>query len=343
MHQADLVERLQDALHIVGAGAGHGPGDRIEDRLGAARDRAADAARTAAAGSAAGDGSGRVKVDGPARLGDGGLGDARREMRGAGLAELRAGRVAQRVAEQSELVLGRGDDRHPSDEGGFCQIDAELLGDVARHLGDADLEHDLLVAGDGEHVDDLGRVAGEARGKVLGARRIRRARHVAGEHDIVVEARDLDVGAGDVGMDHRAEIAGVLLDADVEGEDLVSRRVEEEGVGLAGLLAQQEDAARRAHHGVDDLGVRDQDVAGVGIELDHRALALAEHHAAVVAAVVVHRDVDDARIGVVDRGHRLGVRGDERETGDGRQRDQELPRHSIALPRWNRRGARRSG
>ena len=69
-------------------------------------------------------------------------------------------------------------------------------------------------------------------------------------------------------MDRVHQIGGVLLDADVHRQDLVAGAVEEEGVGLADLLRQEEDAPRRAHDGIDDVGIGHEHVARIGIELD---------------------------------------------------------------------------
>ena len=60
-------------------------------------------------------------------------------------------------------------------------------------------------------------------------------------------------------------------------------RVEEEGIGLAGLVGEQEDAARRAHDRIDDGRIGDQNIARIGIELHDGRL------------VERQRDVLDAR------------------------------------------------
>ena len=55
----------------------------------------------------------------------------------------------------------------PADRRRSAQIDAELLGDLALHFGDAHFQHHLFARVDLEHVDDLGRIAREARRQIL--------------------------------------------------------------------------------------------------------------------------------------------------------------------------------
>ena len=70
--------------------------------------------------------------------------------------------------------------------------------------------------------------------------------------------------------------------------------VEEDGVGLADLERHDEDAARRANDGIDDLRIGDDDVARVDIELDDRGLVERERHALRRARWVGDK-LDDAR------------------------------------------------
>ena len=91
------------------------------------------------------------------------------ESAGAGRAELAARSVAERMAQKAEGIGGAQRDGHAGDIDRAGQIDAELLGDVAVHLGDADLQHHLLAAGDAQHVDDLLGIAGEAGRQIGGA------------------------------------------------------------------------------------------------------------------------------------------------------------------------------
>ena len=65
----------------------------------------------------------------------------------------------------------------------------------------------------------------------------------------------MDVGSRDVGVNHRAQIAGVLLDANIDGKYLMAGAVEKERVRLAGLLRQKEYAPRRAYNGIDNFRI----------------------------------------------------------------------------------------
>ena len=73
------------------------------------------------------------------------------------------------------------------------EVDAQLLDDAARHLGDGDFQHHLVAALHHDAVDDLA-VAGEPRRHVEGLLRLDRARQRAGQHDAVVHALDAQVG-----------------------------------------------------------------------------------------------------------------------------------------------------
>ena len=97
-----------------------------------------------------------------------------------------------------------------------AEIDAELLDDVALHLGDGDLEHDLVAAAHGDAVDHLVAVAGEPRGEIEGLLRLGRARGRAGQHDAVGEAFDPDVGVGQHALERRADAVEVARHRDVE-------------------------------------------------------------------------------------------------------------------------------
>ena len=70
-------------------------------------------------------------------------------LRTADLTRLAARQIAERAAEQAEwLAVDDATIGTPRDDRGAGQVDAELLGDVALHFGDAHLEHHLLAAGD---------------------------------------------------------------------------------------------------------------------------------------------------------------------------------------------------
>ena len=108
---------------------------------------------------------------------------------------------------------------------------------------------DALVGGD------------ELAGDVGGALGVERRAHGAAQHDGAAGHLGLDVGAG-----HEA-LAGCasrpLRSAPTSissGQDLLALGVEEEGVGLAELLGDQEHAVGRLHDGVDLVGIGDEHV-----------------------------------------------------------------------------------
>ena len=104
--------------------------------------------------------------------------------------------------------------------------------------------------------------------------------------------------------------------------------IEEEGVGLAGLEGQQEDAARIAHHGVDDVGAGNEHVAGVGIELHDRGLVRRQHDA-LRDRTVPGRDGDDMDIAVRRRRRGTSAVGEKTERG---QREAEKdPTHCYSF------------
>ena len=96
-------------------------------------------------------------------------------------------------------------------------------------------------------------------------------------------------------------------------------RVEEEGVGLAHLVGQQEDAARRAHHGIDHVGIGDQHVARILVELHHGGLVQAQGQA-LMAGAIMRRDRHHSRAGIVRR--RL-ARGGQRDRGRQQQQSEK--------------------
>src|SRR6185503_4994668 len=169
------------------------------------------------------------------------------------------------------------------------QIDAELLDHVALHLGDRDLEHDLIASAYHDAVDDLGAVADQPRRDVIGFLGLGLARGAARQHNAVgADAFDVNVGIRHDALERGAHAVEVAGDGDVETGDLAALRVEEEDVGLPDRHADYVDAARGAHHGIGDLGVGDQNVLDVGRQVDRHRLADAER--------------DEARVGVA-RGH----------------------------------------
>ena len=79
------------------------------------------------------------------------------------------------------------------------------------------------------------------------------------------------------------EAGDVALDGEIEADDLLAVRAEDEDVGLADRLAEQVDAPRRARHRIGDGRVGDQDVVGVGRQVDDDRLVEAELDALALA------------------------------------------------------------
>jgi len=201
---------------------------------------------------------------------------------GTHLADLAAGQIAQRLTHQAVGIGGgQRQRRRAAQDFGARQVDAQLLGDIAVHLRDAHLQHHLLAARHVEHIDDLFGIARETRRQIGGASRFQRARNRAGQHHIVVHRLHLDRRIGQAVLHHAGKILDVALDPDVESQDLMAGAVEEEGVGLADLAGEQENAARRAHHRVHQFGIGDQHVARIGVELDDRRLVERQREAAM--------------------------------------------------------------
>ena len=142
------------------------------------------------------------------------------------------GGIAQRLSEGGEGVVGI--EVHHGGAGAELgrQVDAELLDHVALHLGDGDFQHHLLVAADGDVVDDLLAVIDQARGDVERSLRLDRSRHVAVEHKPVAEALYSDIEAGKRSGDCGPQAVEIARHGDVEAGDLVAFGVEEINVGL---------------------------------------------------------------------------------------------------------------
>jgi hypothetical protein len=99
-----------------------------------------------------------------------------------------------------------------------------------------------------------------------------------------------------------AQVVDIAFNADIQRQDLAAFGIEEEGIGLADLGRQQEDAARGAHHGVHHVRIGHQHVTGVGIELHHRRLVERQGQALIGAIACGNRK--DARGAFVQRAHR---------------------------------------
>ena len=178
------------------------------------------------------------------------------------------------MADQTEGIGGRG--RHggrTADDVGTADIDAELLGNGALHFRDPHLQHHLIGGADGQNIDHLLGIAGEAGGEIDRALCLLRRSDMTGQHHGVVDRLRLDVGIGEAELDQLGQIGGVFFNPDVDRGDLLAVGVEEEGVGLAALLRHQENAPRGANDGIDDRRIGHQHVARIGIDFDQRGLA----------------------------------------------------------------------
>ena len=195
---------------------------------------------------------------------------------------LRAGKIAERLADQPVRIGGRGGDRHAVDHRGAGEIDAELLGDLALHFGDAHFQHHLLAAGDLQHVDDLGGIAGEARRQILRARRRPgRSRPCRLSTTLSFSAETLTSEPGSSVWMRRARSVtsfSTRMSSDRSWWPAPSKK---KALVCPVFCAKQEDAPRRAHHGVDDVGIGNQHVARIGVDLDDRRLVERQRQALV--------------------------------------------------------------
>ena len=178
-------------------------------------------------------------------------------------------------------------------------VDAELLHDVAADFGDRDLQHHLVFADDLDQVDDAAdlarrvgivdvdaaavarcgrrlRILARRRftashqhiGDLCGAAGVERRVHRSGQDDVVVDQFNFDIGRRNEALDVFLDAGGIALDREVEADDLLSIRPEDEDVGFANRFAEKIDAARGARDGVGDCGVGDKYVIGVGGQVD---------------------------------------------------------------------------
>ena len=79
------------------------------------------------------------------------------------------------------------------------------------------------------------------------------------------------------------EAGDVALDGEIEADDLLAVRAEDEDVGLADALAEQIDAACRARDRIGDGRVGDQYVVGIGRQIDDDRFVEAELDALALA------------------------------------------------------------
>ena len=101
---------------------------------------------------------------------------------------------------------------------------------------------------------------GELRGDLRGAVGIDGRAHRAGQHDGAAGDLAVHVRARNEAGQQLIERRQVGADRDLERQDLLAVLVEEEGVGLAGLLGDQEHPVGGLHDGVEHARVGDQHV-----------------------------------------------------------------------------------
>ena len=120
-------------------------------------------------------------------------------------------------------------DHRRADAEAAVEIDAELLDHVALHFRDRHLEHDLVAAVNRDAVDDLAcrrRPAATAISNACCAST--GLADVAGQHDAVAQAFDMDVGVRQRLLERGAQAVEVAGDRDVEAGDLPALGVEED-------------------------------------------------------------------------------------------------------------------
>ncbi len=115
----------------------------------------------------------------------------------------------------------------------------------------------------------------------------------AGEHDAVVEGLGPDLGSRQLLRQLLVQIGDLIVDIDFDGGDLLALRVQEDRVRLAELQRHDEDASRRAHDGVGNRRIADEDVTSVRVQLDDRRLVEPERQMLRHGAWR-RRDMDDA-------------------------------------------------
>src|SRR5215510_9363545 len=211
------------------------------------------------------------------------------------------GRWKERLADDRKRIVDVEVEHRGAEADAAVEVDAELLDEVALHLGDRHLEHDLVAAVHVDVVDHLLAVIHEARGDVERLVRFDRARDVAGQHDAVAEGLDIDVQTGQRLLDRGAQSVEIALHRDVETGELLALGVEEEHAGLSDRGADDVGAAGRADDCVGDLRIGHQHVLDVARQVDHHRLADAERDELGARFAAHHLDDRRAR---VDRRHR---------------------------------------
>lgn len=122
--------------------------------------------------------------------------------------------------------------------------------------------------------------------------------HAAGQHDGVSGDLRLDVRARNEAAQKVVDGRQVRTDRDLQRQHAVAFGIEEEGVGLAALLGDQEYPVGGLHHRVDAARIGDEHVAQIEAEFDHHRFACAERDLAG-ARLVAARDLQH-RAGLLD-------------------------------------------
>ncbi len=116
----------------------------------------------------------------------------------------------------------------------------------------------------------------EKAGKLAGLRRILRGLHGSGQHHIVVDEFDANIGTRDKALQLGRKPAHVPLDLDIDRCDLLAILSEDEDIGLSDLLAEKIDAPRRARHSIGYRRIGDENVIGVLREIEDNRFVEAE-------------------------------------------------------------------
>src|SRR5712691_105050 len=174
----------------------------------------------------------------------------------------------ERLSDDRERVDVAEIDHRGAETDAAVEIDAELLDDVALHLRDGHLEHDLVAAVDGDAVDDLLVVVDETRSDVERLLRFDRARDIAREHDAFAESLDADVQPGQRLLERRAQSVEIARHCHVETGNLLPLGVEEIDAGLARLDPDEVGAARGADDRVGAGGIAHEHVLDVARPVD---------------------------------------------------------------------------